>query len=107
MILSPVPVFCFIGIASYETKNAPRGCALARSRNMSQATARDAGCAKAHSCFIGNYWNTTGSSSSSVRSTIYGYDGSSPVGSLLSGPFNSVLTMIELSVRYTSGTVML
>ena len=26
-------------IASYETKKAPRGCAFARSRNMSQATA--------------------------------------------------------------------
>ena len=25
-----------------KQKNAPRGCALARSRNMSQATARDA-----------------------------------------------------------------
>ena len=34
--------FLFHGkLASYETKNAPRGCALAQSRNMSQAIARD------------------------------------------------------------------
>ena len=32
-------VFVSWEIMSYETKNAPRGCALARSRNMLQATA--------------------------------------------------------------------
>ena len=36
---TPLTFFISWEITSYETKNAPRGCTLARSRNMSQATA--------------------------------------------------------------------
>ena len=45
------------------------------------------------------YWNTTGFSRYSVLITIYGKDCSAPAFSPFSGPFSSVFTTIELSVR--------
>lgn len=49
----------------------------------------------------------TGCSSSSVFTTIYGHVGSRHACDCLSGPISSVLMIMEFSVRYSSGTVIL
>ncbi len=49
------PFFISEEITSYEIKNAPRGCALARSRNMSQATALGARMCQGTFFFMGKH----------------------------------------------------